>query len=658
MSGIDTLNFNGSTNNVTVNSGLTTAQAVNANLTLTIDTATSLENIVGGSGDDTLTGNSLNNTISGVGGNDTLAGGDGDDILNGGLGNDVYLFSDTSVSETDTVAELPGQGSDTLNFSSVTSDVTAILTNDSSLATMTNRRVQTAGSGQSLNFENVVGGSGNDILEGNGAGNLLFGMAGDDIIEGFGGNDSLSGGTGNDSMAGGDQNDTYIFVDATATENDIVSEEATVAGGIDTLDFSSATSNITAILSSDLAFASMTNRRVKTNGTGTAVAFENVKGGSGNDNLSGNSSNNVLTGNGGADVLSGGAGMDTLVGGAGNDILDGGADNDIYQYVTNTQLDSDRIIDSPGVDLLDFSGSTNNVTVNTSLTTTQIVNANLALTFGSTTAVENINGGSGNDTLTGNSVDNRITGNGGNDTMAGRGGSDTYVFGNATSSETDTIVELAAEGSRDALDFSTITTNVTANLTSDTALATMNNRLVTTGAAGQAANIEDVTGGTGNDILIGNAAANHLRGTVGNDVLSGAGGADTLDGDDSLFADHGSDLLIGGAGGDTYNPFYGSDLLFGGIYSLQQDPVALAALQAEWTSASSYTDRLAHLQGTLAGGANGSFTLTQMTVTDDGVGENLQSYSFGEDWFVYGVGDNPHPSSPEIATQIAALPPS
>ena len=42
--------------------------------------------------------------------------------------------------------------------------------------------------------------------------------------------------------------------------------------------------------------------------------------------------------------------------------------------------------------------------------------------------------------------------------------------------------------------------------------------------------IENATGGSGNDIIFGNAAANLLQGGLGNDTLSGGGGNDTLDG--------------------------------------------------------------------------------------------------------------------------------
>jgi Ca2+-binding RTX toxin-like protein len=58
--------------------------------------------------------------------------------------------------------------------------------------------------------------------------------------------------------------------------------------------------------------------------------------------------------------------------------------------------------------------------------------------------------------------------------------------------------------------------------------------------------IENATGGSGNDTLIGNGAANLLQGGAGNDTLSGGDGADRLAGG------AGADVLTGGAGADVF----------------------------------------------------------------------------------------------------------
>jgi hypothetical protein len=58
--------------------------------------------------------------------------------------------------------------------------------------------------------------------------------------------------------------------------------------------------------------------------------------------------------------------------------------------------------------------------------------------------------------------------------------------------------------------------------------------------------IENAIGGTGADIIIGNAVNNTLSGNAGNDQLFGNAGADILTGNSGL------DMLIGGSGADTF----------------------------------------------------------------------------------------------------------
>ncbi|HEX8910904.1 MAG TPA: calcium-binding protein [Humisphaera sp.] len=62
-----------------------------------------------------------------------------------------------------------------------------------------------------------------------------------------------------------------------------------------------------------------------------------------------------------------------------------------------------------------------------------------------------------------------------------------------------------------------------------------------------------LTGGVGNDTLVGGAGADTLSGGLGNDRLIGNAGKDTLDGGD------GNDWLSGGAGDDTLAGGAGND---------------------------------------------------------------------------------------------------
>jgi Ca2+-binding RTX toxin-like protein len=65
---------------------------------------------------------------------------------------------------------------------------------------------------------------------------------------------------------------------------------------------------------------------------------------------------------------------------------------------------------------------------------------------------------------------------------------------------------------------------------------------------------------------------------------------------------------------------------------LENDFVALSTLRSEWTSASSFNDRVGHLLGTLAGGVNGGLTLTPATVKEDFAQDTLIGSS-GRDWY-------------------------
>lgn len=79
--------------------------------------------------------------------------------------------------------------------------------------------------------------------------------------------------------------------------------------------------------------------------------------------------------------------------------------------------------------------------------------------------------------------------------------------------------------------------------------------------------IENATGGSGNDTIVGNVADNRLQGNAGTDSLTGGDGNDTLlggDGADTLLGGAGDDSLDGGAGDDRLEGGAGSDILLGG----------------------------------------------------------------------------------------------
>jgi Ca2+-binding RTX toxin-like protein len=123
--GIDLLNFAYLTTDVVMNLGSTAVQPVHLNRTLKLNSVSTIENAMGGTGSDTLLGNALANRLTGGNGNnilvgfegadilvagsgrDILIGGLGLDVLNGGAGEDILIAgrttSDTSLSNLNTL---------------------------------------------------------------------------------------------------------------------------------------------------------------------------------------------------------------------------------------------------------------------------------------------------------------------------------------------------------------------------------------------------------------------------------------------------------------------------------------------------------------------------------------------------------------------------
>ena len=79
--GIDTLDYTGTTSAVTVNLGTPSAPGFTS--------VAEIENVTGGSGNNSLTGDAGVNVLTGDGGDDTLDGAGGADIMVGGIGNDA-----------------------------------------------------------------------------------------------------------------------------------------------------------------------------------------------------------------------------------------------------------------------------------------------------------------------------------------------------------------------------------------------------------------------------------------------------------------------------------------------------------------------------------------------------------------------------------------
>ena len=519
--GNDTLNFAYLTTSVGLRLDANAVQTVHTNRTLKLNSPITFENAVGGSGADNLIGNSLSNTLRGGPGNDTLNGALGSDMLFGGTNDDIYLFGASSVLEADQVSENVNEGTDTLNFAYLTTSVVLNMAANSVQPVHANRTLKL---NSPITIENAIGGTGADNLIGNSLNNTLIGGAGIDTLNGSGGSDFLLGGA---------HDDTYLFGPASVAEADQVSEN--LNEGTDLLNFSTLTTSIVVNLGANSIQPVHLNRTLKLN---SPITFENFIGGSGADTLTGNSLNNDLLGQ---------SGNDTLNGVGGSDFLLGGLDHDTYLFAPAVAAEADRVLEgvNQGTDTLSFAFLTTSVALNLGSTATQPVHTNRSLLLNNAGTFENVVGGTGADILSGNGLNNSLTGglgadrlNGaaGGDLLIGGTGDDTFVFADATTLEVEAIIELGSGGA-DTLDFSAVTTDLLLNLESSVAQSVHTNRILTLQYGSV---MENVIGGSGNDVLVGNSLSNRLTGNNGRDILVGNQGADFL------FGGNDDDILVSG----------------------------------------------------------------------------------------------------------------
>jgi Ca2+-binding RTX toxin-like protein len=197
-------------------------------------------------------------------------------------------------------------------------------------------------------------------------------------------------------------------------------------------------------------------------GAGDDQAF----GGEHADVIYGDAGADRLFGDGGADMIVAGAGDDTVFGGAGDDLIvaEIGDGNDVY-----FGDDSDG---GTGGDTLDVSAATVAVTVNLGTGPNSKGSVSSSQTGNDTIwSIENVNTGSGNDTIIASNSSN---------VMNGGAGNDTFKFQSVTAADGDTILFFEPG---DRVDLSGIDANIGAG--GDQAFTLVNNGQLT--AAGQLA---------------------------------------------------------------------------------------------------------------------------------------------------------------------------
>jgi Ca2+-binding RTX toxin-like protein len=434
--------------------------------------------------------------IKGTAGSDILKSETGADTMIGGQGDDIYYVSDLG----DKVIEKNGEGYDTIvsKFSYTLPENVEHL--------------------ELIGNENING-TGNNLK------NSLWGNSANNVLD---------GGTGGDSMFGGQGDDTY-YVD---NSWDIVTESA--GQGNDTV-ISSINYSLDDAYIPSVKYTLHSNvENLVLSGKGNLTAT-----GSKEDNiLVGNSGNNILDGKEGNDLVVGGEGNDTLIGGAGDDTLTGGSGKDKYMIgigsghdvitadASNTEdtlvlsdvktLDDFKALSSTqnGDDLILNLNANDSVTVKGwykegAMGSIQLGNGQVFGYRPGTEGNDPLTGSKGNDIIMGGAGDDIINGDAGRDAINAGAGNDTIIYDAA-----DAMID-GGEGN-DTLDASSSKGAVNLDMTRK------NNNF---------SNIENLTGGAGNDTLIGDSNANTLIGGAGNDTLKGGAG---------------DDRLLGGMGSDTY----------------------------------------------------------------------------------------------------------
>jgi Ca2+-binding RTX toxin-like protein len=291
----------------------------------------------------------------------------------------------------------------------------------------------------------------------------------------------------------------------------------------------------------------------------------------------------VLTGGTGAETLGGFDGNDTLVATAGEaDSLSGGAGLDVADYGA-----FDGIVAVLDAGTVEAGGKTDSVS-----------------------GIEGVIGTGGGDLIFGGSASNLLEGGAGDDVLDGEGGNDTLVGGAG-------IDELAGGDGVDVASYASDTAGISVNLVAGS------------GSGGDAADdalfgIEGVIGGTGNDTLVGDGAANALAGGLGADSLDGGAAADTLTGGD------GADTLRGEAGADRLDAGNGFDVVsYAGSTAVL---INLSSATVVGSGGQAAGDTLIGVEGVTGG--SGSDNLT------GSAGDNALSGEGGNDTLTGGLGSD------------------
>lgn len=284
---------------------------------------------------------------------------------------------------------------------------------------------------------------------------------------------------------------------------------------------------------------------------------DTVNGGNQNDTLNGELGDDILKGDAGKDIINGGDGNDTIAGGKADDTLFGDAGDDIFNVGLAEGFD--HIAGGTGIDSILATADKVKIGLR-SLTGIELIDANGFLNvsiLGSAAAdiidlapvtvigISTVDGGKGNDIILGaNNVGMKIVGNGGDDTLTGGGMNDVFSVsinhgfdsfdGGAGLDRIEAGKNNTVIGIESLANVEQVSSGGFANVT----IAGSANANVLDFSAVALAGIVSISGGMGDDTIIGDAAANVILGD---------------DGDDLIIGRIGIDVLTGGAGVDVFD---------------------------------------------------------------------------------------------------------
>ncbi|MGM5024520.1 peroxidase family protein [Tardiphaga sp. 862_B3_N4_1] len=503
-----------------------------------------IENVTGGAGNDTITGDGNANTLLGLGGTDTIEGGGGNDAINGGAANDAIRGG----SGADTITQLSTDGRDIIDGGTTaitagrdTSSDTYVLTG---VAAAEAFRIYTRaawGAVAGNNLSSLAAGT-EIVITRNGTNNASVIAELDNIEEIQINTTNVTANDGGGLNGGASSGDTITVIgDFNLPNTSLNFSTITIDGNVgdDTVDITALSSAHRIVFRSngghDTIIGTLRPQDVielpagttaadydetVTNGVTTltngahsisyvaAGAGPQVGSGDHDDDCGGDDEDNeeagnavpstgaVRTGTQQMDVLVGTASDDNIIAFDGDDVVIGNAGADAISAGDG----ADFVNSGDGRDVI-FAGNGD----------------------------DQVFGGNQADIIYGESGADRILGEAGNDLINGGAGADT-VFGGAGD---DLIVAEVADGDDvyfgddseggtgiDTLNMSATTANITVNLGSGP--AAFANGSVSSSQTGNDTiwGIENVTTGSGNDVIIASNAVNVMNGGLGNDTFT------------------------------------------------------------------------------------------------------------------------------------------